>query len=396
MKKFLLPFLLFCGCLAIRPVASQTPYITKVIEFKPAPGQFTNELPEYEEGDTEETMRAKAEEYLADNNKNMVSLGGYGGYIVVGFDHTIVNVPGQFDFKVLGNAFYANDNPRPDAPLGGSCEPGIIMVAYDANKNGKPDDDEWYEIAGSEYHKDETLKEYSITYYRPDSNHVATPSESNKYLNDTTYIRWQDNRGNNGYISRNTFHRQSYFPEWIDSDSITFSGTKLANNGIDESGNGSYYVLYAYGYGYADNHPNTDTLSNIKIDWAVDRNGNPVYLPGVDFIKIYTGVNQYNGWLGECSTEVLGVEDLHIDAEMSHVETLEADCRAFYPNPVQHNLTVELNREQSIEIISTKGDVILRKNGRPGANHINMTSYPAGIYLLRTGHEIHKIIKSFQ
>ena len=90
MKKFLLPFLLFCGCLAIRPVASQTPYITKVIEFKPAPGQFTNELPEYEEGDTEETMRAKAEEYLADNNKNMVSLGGYGGYIVVGFDHTIV------------------------------------------------------------------------------------------------------------------------------------------------------------------------------------------------------------------------------------------------------------------------------------------------------------------
>ena len=81
---------------------------------------------------------------------------------------------------------------------------------------------------------------------------------------------------------------------------------------------------------------------------------------------------------------------------MSHVETLEADCRAFYPNPVQHNLTVELNREQSIEIISTKGDVILRKNGRPGANHIDMTSYPAGIYLLRTGHEIHKIIKSFQ
>ena len=64
MKKFLLPFLLFCGCLAIRPIASQTPYITKVIEFKPAPGQFTNELPEYEEGDTEETMRAKAEEYL--------------------------------------------------------------------------------------------------------------------------------------------------------------------------------------------------------------------------------------------------------------------------------------------------------------------------------------------
>ena len=35
-------------------------------------------------------------------------------------------------------------------------------------------------------------------------------------------------------------------------------------------------------------------------------------LPGVDFVKIYTGVHQVNGWLGECSTEVMGVEDLHL------------------------------------------------------------------------------------
>ena len=32
------------------------------------------------------------------------------------------------------------------------------MVALDKNKNGKPDDDEWYEIAGSEYFKDTTIK----------------------------------------------------------------------------------------------------------------------------------------------------------------------------------------------------------------------------------------------
>lgn len=140
-----------------------SPYITKVYEYRPAPGQFVNELPRYTEGDTEESMRQKVEDCLAYDARTMVSLGGYGGYIVVGFDHTIVNRPGEYDFKILGNAFYANDNPRPDAPLGGSSEPGIVMVSVDTNGNGVPDD-EWYELAGSEYYKKETLKNYEITY----------------------------------------------------------------------------------------------------------------------------------------------------------------------------------------------------------------------------------------
>ena len=124
-----------------------TPYITKVLEYLPAVGQFVNELPEYEDGDTQEAMNAKALEYLADNQRSLVTLGGWGGYIVVGFDHTILNVPGKRDFRVLGNAFYANENKDPYD--GGSCEPGVIMVAYDANRNGKPDENEWYEIQGS-------------------------------------------------------------------------------------------------------------------------------------------------------------------------------------------------------------------------------------------------------
>ena len=98
-----------------------SPYITRVYEYRPAPGQFVNELPRYTEGDTEETMRQKAEDCLAYNAGTMVSLGGYGGYIVVGFDHTIVNRPGEYDFKVLGNAFYSTG--KPTAALGGSSEP---------------------------------------------------------------------------------------------------------------------------------------------------------------------------------------------------------------------------------------------------------------------------------
>ncbi len=48
----------------------------------------------------------------------MITLGGFGGYVTVGFDHTIQNVEGLRDFRVLGNAFYANANPNPGCSRG--------------------------------------------------------------------------------------------------------------------------------------------------------------------------------------------------------------------------------------------------------------------------------------
>lgn len=287
-------------------------FLTKVIDFMPAPGQFTNKLPLYEDGDNVESMIRKAEERIVGETMGMISLGGFGGYVVVGFDHTIANLPDKRHFKVYGNAFYADANPRPDAPLGGSCEPGVIMVGIDKNQNGVPDDDEWYEIAGSEYNKPTTVKNYEITYYRPDENKERTPDLEYPYLNDTTYIRWTDNQKAKGYIYRNTFHDQSYYPQWIDKNELTFKGTRPTNNAVDESGIGQYYVLYAFDWGYADNHPNKSDLSDIDINWAVDSKGRRVKLPGIDFIKIYTGLNQYCGWLGETSTEIMAVEDLNI------------------------------------------------------------------------------------
>ncbi len=35
----------------------------------------------------------------------MISLGGFGGYVVVGFDHTITNVTGKRDFGYLAMLF---------------------------------------------------------------------------------------------------------------------------------------------------------------------------------------------------------------------------------------------------------------------------------------------------
>ena len=287
-----------------------SPYITKVLEYRPAPGQFVNTMPQYKEGDTQATMNEKALNAIGNNTRRMITLGGYGGYVTVGFDHTIRNAKDANDFLVLGNAF---EN---------SSEPGIIQVAYDVNQNGQPDEEEWFEIAGSAHHAPkhelwyeqakqagnsvETYRDYSITYKKP-AKEPTTDEEK------ATYIYWEDNQGKKGYKVMNTYHSQPYYPQWIKEGQLTFTGTCLPQNGINQGTDKKpYFVLPSFKYGYADNYPNNSADAEIDIDWAVDKDGKPANLPGVDFIKIYTGVNQENGWLGENSTEVCGVTDLNL------------------------------------------------------------------------------------
>lgn len=278
------------------PSGKHTPYITRVFEYRPAPGQFVNKLPEYESGDTHETMAKKAEGAISGNKGGLISLGGFGGYVVVGFDHTIENVAGKTDFSVSGNAY------------AGNSEPGIVMVSVDSNKNGKPDD-EWYELAGSEYKNEETLRDYQITYYKPDENKIPVPHETLSYVTDKSYIRWSTNGHGDGYLYKTEFHTQSYYPRWINEDELRFSGSRLPDNQTIEN---NIYTLFVYDWGYADNVSNNDSKAQFDIDWAVNEEGNKVHLPGIDFIKIYTGVHQFNGSIGESSTEVTGIVDLNL------------------------------------------------------------------------------------
>jgi hypothetical protein len=268
-------------------------------------------MPQYEVGDTYEKMIQKVEEEIVGDNEGLVSLGAYGGYIVFGFDHLVENRPGKYDFKIWGNAYYFNANPPPGELPTGTCEPGIVMVSYDENGNGIPDDP-WYELAGSEYYKPETIKNYEITYYKPDPDKVPTPDPNFPFLIDTSYVKWTDNQGNSGYVAKNAWHPQPYCPQWNDEETLVFEGTKLANNGVYKADTVQKFVQYAYPWGYADNHPSNNIRSNFDIGWAVDQQGNKVELSGIHFVKVYTGVNQYCGLLGETSTEIMGAEDFHI------------------------------------------------------------------------------------
>ncbi len=295
-------------------------YIAKVFEFKPAPGQFVNDLPVANDGDSADRILTRVNSYLAKQNGDLISLGAFGGYVVFGFDHSIVNIKGKRDFRVLGNAFWAQANPNPNVELrGGSSEAGVIMVSYDKNKNGLPDD-EWYEIEGGGHKMAKTIRNYEIAYYKPDPNKIPVPGggTGTVLFTDLEYIYWKDNQGKAGYLAQNNAYNHSleYWPKWQkDQATITFKGTRLPDNAVDESGTGSYFVQYAFLYGYADNAPNNDDDSAIDIDWAIDSNGSKVKLPAIDFVKVYNGLNQQAGWLGETSTEIMGATDLHLLGE---------------------------------------------------------------------------------
>lgn len=265
--------------------ASSSVLCTKVHDFTPAPGQFISQI----STSTDPAAAVAAAESILTVPENYVSLGSFGGYVVVGFDHSIDN-GGGYDFAVRGNAF---DN---------SSEPGIVWVMQDENGNGLPDDT-WYELKGSEYGKPETIQDYAVTYYRP--------------RNAQSPVAWSDNRGDSGMITLNP-----RYPDWIAADSYTLRGTRLAARNSDESGSGTGWQNRNFEWGYADNYSLTDRITDdlynyFRISDAVDFEGGAVDLGYIDFVKIQCGINSASGWLGEISTEVLTVKDYNLEKTLN-------------------------------------------------------------------------------
>ena len=271
----------------------KNPYASKVFDFLPAPGQFVNT----------NMANAKAAENVLGNTSAGVSLGGFGGYIVVGFDQPIANRPENpygVDFTVAGNAF------------SGWGEPAAVMVMKDENGNGIPDDT-WYELAGSEYYFNSSIKNLTMTYYNP------------KY--DTRYtIPFSTDKDFNGAMRTNSFHQQPYYPDPIDfgisADSASYTGT-LTNFLLDKSRPGFITAKRLPLFGYADSRQKNPTptkprnpyfddengkaADGFDLSWAVDSEGNHVELDEVHFIKIYNTTQEDGGWLGEVSPEIFSI-----------------------------------------------------------------------------------------
>ncbi|MBE7641367.1 PKD domain-containing protein [Salegentibacter sp. BLCTC] len=247
-------------------------YISEIIEYKPAPGQYINKT----------YGSLESAEKLVGGKSAILSLGAWGGYVTFTFDHTIENREDAKDFVVYGNA------------MGGLSEPGIVKVSFDENGNGLPDDT-WYELAGSAHQKEETILNYQLTYTNP-----------KEYAN----VPWEDNQENQDSVMVNPYHSQNYYPLFIEEkDKMSFNGTRVYPKVSLEG----FASIDALEWGYVDNFDadyNTYAGNAMDLDWAVDDNMNPVALRGVDFISVYTGAQGNVGWLGEISTEIKGASDL--------------------------------------------------------------------------------------
>lgn len=280
------------------PTEWSSKYSNAVYDYTPAPGQFINE--KSTGGMTTDLLTMDDACQWAQSrldNGQFVSLGGFGGYIVVGFDHSILSSHGDYDFAVGGNALVSEN--------GSSNEPGIVYVMQDTNGNGLPDD-VWHELRGSEFDSPATLKNYSVTYRRP-----AGPGSN---------VEWADNLGNSGCIDYlGAFHKQDYYyPAWVAEDSYTLSGTCLDARNVRDPATGMW-SNNEYAWGYADNMGADNTsvgdlpqCNRFKISDAVTADGISIDLDYIDFIKVQTGVNAKSGWLGELSTEVFSFIDLHL------------------------------------------------------------------------------------
>jgi hypothetical protein len=279
-------------------------YISEVLEYRPAPGQFTNTAP---------WGSPVARESITGRRDGSMSLGAFGGYVIFRFDGAVENDPGNpfgVDFTILGN------------PTPYWSEPGIVCVMEDANYNGLPDDT-WYELAGSDRWFSTTVPDYRVTYRNPGDGAARD-------------VPWSDNRGDSGMVRTNSAHTQPYYPARdsfpdIPVEEYTLSGTLIAGF-VDAA---SPPMIWSVGrvFGYADNRERGDVQSLLPdnpytpevehsggdafdIDWAVDSAGSYVDLDSIHFIKVQTAMMDHGGWLGEVSTEITGAIDVAPDGSI--------------------------------------------------------------------------------
>lgn len=261
-----------------------------LIDYLPAPSYNNDNIP----FETKAEVMAQIQSDLIEGN--FIGLGTFGGYIVTKFDHTVINAYGKRDFTILMNE---NSGSLKFSPVS-------IYVAYDANKNGIADENEWYEIAGSEHHKSTTIKNYEVTYNKPNPNKPAVAGTKDWQF-DKEYLKWTDNKSTSNFITKTKkWRRYNYYPQWL-GESYTLKGTKIYLPVKDVSdGEGTTYNVGTFEWGYGGIKD-----PSIDISWAVDNSGKKVHLPGIDFVKVYVSTFAEVGALDLVTNHFQQAEDLN-------------------------------------------------------------------------------------
>lgn len=314
------------GVVLLVATATARDFAVRVVEYAPAPGQFINN-PMFNSPDAALGAPVGGGTLAADHSK-LVSLGGFGGSITLGFAATVMDDPSNplgLDAIVFGNAIWTGGNANRRF-----AECAVIEIARDSNGNGLADD-AWYLVPGS---------------------HLASPPSDDQRYTQT----WDDD------LADKTFPPAS--PTWIppgQTGTWTTTGFRLPHNpfasgvaGILINPNGVNAVMEGV-WGYADLSPTLvlgDTDADNVVDdlsippeefytvpddpatvgigpgfktrggfggggdafdvaWAIDSTtGGAAHLDGFDFIRISNAVVRIDQLLGETSAEIGGVADV--------------------------------------------------------------------------------------
>lgn len=295
--------------------AAQSDFATRVLAYRPAPGQFAQDA---EFGDPGAALGPPVGAGVFDGDETKaVTLGGFGGSIVLGFDRPVRDDPKNrlgLDFIVFGNAFWSGGDPNRRW-----AEPATVEISADANGNGVADDP-WYVIRGS---------------------HLAVPAQHwqsqtwDDDADDPTYpplYAWWIPPGEHGVWQTWGFRLPAEpFETMLVLDNP--NGPFAADEGIWGYADLSPTLVLGDldGDGVVDDHAmlpeefytTPDDPFAVGVDagsgggdafdiaWAVDpATGAPAGLRSFDFVRITNATNVVFGPFGERSAEVCGVADV--------------------------------------------------------------------------------------
>jgi hypothetical protein len=242
--------------------------------FMPGPGQFVNSLPSAGftplGAATPASVKTavQGEVSAAQSGAWIFSLGGYGGYLITGFDHSVANT-GGWELSIKGNAF------------GDWTEPGVVWVSRDDNGNDIPDDT-WYEIKGSKHGDPAVKQQYAVTWIKPENiRNVADARGANMSPG-----IWVDNLGGTGTYPKGYPFMRSETGQ--DLGYYTLTGTFLSQATANQGATGYVDLVDPQRY---------------KISDAIQLDGTPANLAYIDFVKVQCAEHEQYTPFGEISTE---------------------------------------------------------------------------------------------
>jgi hypothetical protein len=289
------------------------PFASIVFDYSPAPGQFVNH-PAFNDP-TKALGPPVGLGTIDGNDHDVVTLGGFGGSITLGFERTIWDDPANFlglDAIVFGNAFWVDNNPNRRW-----AEAAQIEISRDVNGNGEPDDP-WYLIPGS--HILDPAAQYASQTWDDDTRDDAFPPANGAWIPPGSSGSWLTsayllppavfnvvvlpNPNGPSATIEGVFGYADLSPTAVLGD---LDGDNLAD---DETLSPDRFYAAPDDPLAVGITPGSGGGDAFDIAWAIDPLTNqPADLEAFDFIRLTTAVNFVAGLVGEKSAEIDAVAD---------------------------------------------------------------------------------------